>query len=474
MPSADFTSSNQTSESPFTKDPEPTPVEELRASTAAAIEVLAEERLPSSPSPVQGLENDPSIDVTDSAPPTHPEVDAEEPFLAPRSAPLTASKVPSSRLGRLFHYGSLGVGLAWGAAGTFISPSQQTQEGGKGAPRWMSESNIRLLVNKLSTMRGAALKLGQFLSIQDSHLLPPELETVLARVQNAAHYMPAWQLEKVMSKELGSKDWRERWFEHFEEKPFAAASIGQVHVATLRRDLSAEQLGSTSEAEAEQLRGKRVAVKVQFPGVKDSISSDLSYLRWLVSASSLLPKGLFLENTMRVMEKELEDECDYAREAEMNRRFRDLVENDDDSKDRFTVPKVVDALSTGQVLTTEMMSGVPLTQAIPRLSQDQKNAIATSILELSLRELFKWRLMQTDPNWTNFLWNAKTRKVELIDFGATREYSHRFMDSWFKLLSAAMEADREECRKWSLEIGYLTGEESEVSCPLLLASRAPN
>ncbi|KDN47944.1 ABC1-domain-containing protein [Tilletiaria anomala UBC 951] len=390
------------------------------------------------------------------------ELDCPADAMPLRGPPLTASKVPSSRLGRLFHYGSLGAGLAWGAAGSYLSSlSAEKTLGSTTAPRWMSESNIRLLVSKLSTMRGAALKLGQFMSIQDSHLLPPELESVLMRVQNSAHYMPDWQLEKVMRKELGGKGWKERWFESFEERPFAAASIGQVHAGVLRKDLSAEEIGAASEEEALALRGKRVAVKVQFPGVKESIKADTSYLKWLVSASALLPRGLFLENTLRVMEAELEDECDYEREAEMNRRFRHLIESDADTRERFAVPRVVNALCTSRVLTTEMMAGQPLTQAISHLKQTQKDAIATSILELSLRELFQWRLMQTDPNWTNFLWNGQTRKIELIDFGATREYSERFMDHWVRLLWAAVEGDREECRKWSLAVGYLTGEESE-------------
>ncbi len=423
---------------------------------------------PAPPKPAAGVsslsqtENPPSLQYPPGASAEPANLDSiieEDIEPLPARAALTASKVPSSRLGRLFHYGSLGAGLAFGAAGSFLSPSSSSGN----APRWMSESNIRLLVSKLSTMRGAALKLGQFLSIQDSHVLPPEIEAVLTRVQNSAHYMPDWQLEKVMSRELGGKGWKEKWFEEFDSKPFAAASIGQVHAAKLRSDLSPEELGVASESEAEALRGKQVAVKVQFPGVKDSISSDLSYLRWLLTASALLPKGLFLENTLRVMEKELEDECDYAREAEMNRRFRAVIESDDDSKDRFAVPRTVDSLCTPNVLTTEMMRGLPLTQAIPRLSQAQKDEIATDILELSLRELFRWRLMQTDPNWSNFLWNARTRKIELIDFGATREYSQAFMDCWLRLLRAAIEGDREACRKWSLEVGYLTGEESQVS-----------
>src|SRR5690606_3343299 len=94
-----------------------------------------------------------------------------------------------------------------------------------------SEANVERLVKKLSRMRGAALKLGQMLSIQDSKLLPPALQEVLTRVQDSADYMPAHQRDKVLKQNLGP-NWRDL-FSEFEEVPMAAASIGQVHGAVL-------------------------------------------------------------------------------------------------------------------------------------------------------------------------------------------------------------------------------------------------
>lgn len=81
---------------------------------------------------------------------------------------------------------------------------------------------------------------------------------------------------------------------------------------------------------------------------------------------------------------------------------------------------------------------------------------------MCLKELFVFRVMQTDPNWTNFLWNPHTRQVELVDFGATREYSKEFMDDWARLLGAGAADDREGCVHWSLKLGYLTGDENET------------
>ena len=83
-------------------------------------------------------------------------------------------------------------------------------------------------------------------------------------------------------------------------------------------------------------------------------------------------------------------------------------------------------------------------------------------MELSLRELFDWHLMQTDPNWTNFLYHDGRRAIQLIDFGATRSYSPEFIAKWLGLLRAAVSGDRALCERWSVDIGYLTGQESEV------------
>ncbi|KAK0550747.1 hypothetical protein OC845_002522 [Tilletia horrida] len=423
---------------PETPKRDPLPTQEA---TSASSQPSAPPPPPSSPQPITGS-------PSQSQPRAQPTEDEYDPENIPRSTPLRAAKVPSSRLGRLMHYGSLGAGLAWGAAGQYLAGSSSS-----GSSPFMGEANLRRLVDKLSTMRGAALKLGQFMSIQDSHMLPPELEEVLLRVQNSANYMPEWQMEKVMTEDLGP-DWRSH-FDHFNSTPFAAASIGQVHSATL-----------SSSYPDSRLAGSKVAVKVQFPGIKQSIASDLGYLTSLLTASALLPKGLFLQSTIKTMRGELEDECDYAREAEMGRRFARLVHESNEAGSGvegvmpFAVPRVVDELCTGRVLTTEMMRGRPLTQAA-RYSQERRNAIATSILRLCLQELFHFRLMQTDPNWSNFLLNERTSTLELLDFGATRDYTPEFIDKWYHLLSAAVRGDRDACLEWSHKIGYLTGEESE-------------
>ncbi|KAJ3494609.1 hypothetical protein NLJ89_g10776 [Agrocybe chaxingu] len=295
-------------------------------------------------------------------------------------------------------------------------------------------------------MRGAALKLGQFMSIQDTHVLPPEIDKIFRRVQDSAHYMPDWQMEQVMTSALGPS-WQTN-FTHFDRLPFAAASIGQVHTAIL------------SPAVSPTGRPEPVAVKIQFPNIVNSIESDLGYIKLLLTAGKLLPKGLFLDKTIQVMKGELADECDYVREAGFLRAFGTPEYLGAD--DRYKVPWVWEG-STATVLVMEKVNGFSVGEAnVNNLSMRDRNDIATWIIELCLKELFEFRAMQTDPNWTNFLWNPETHQVELVDFGATRTYTKEFMDNWLRLLQTAASGERQACIEWSIKLGYLTGDENEV------------
>lgn len=353
----------------------------------------------------------------------------------PNPYEMHESRVPATRFGRLWQYGGLATSMAFGAVGEGV---RRLAGGSGGGSLILSEGNMNRLVAKLSRMRGAALKLGQMMSFQDSKILPPAINTVLQRVQDSADYMPASQRDKALVRNLG-QDWRDL-FSRFEEKPFAAASIGQVHKATLKSS------------------GRDVAVKIQYPGVRNSIDSDLNNLSLLLTASQLLPRGLFLDKTIANARTELAWECDYEREAKACARFKnDLLH---DETDTFSVPQVFPEASGPDILTAEFMHGTAVTK-IKDLTQHERNWIGTQILRLCLRELMEWRFMQTDPNWTNFLYNRSTQKLELLDFGASRDFPDKFVEPYVSLLIAASKNDQKTCRDLSIQLGYLTGHESE-------------
>lgn len=268
-------------------------------------------------------------------------------------------------------------------------------------------------------------------------MLPDSIQQVLQRVQDRADYMPAYQRDKVLTDNLGPNWWD--LFESFEEVPMAAASIGQVHGAVLK---------ST---------GQPVAVKIQYPGVADSIDSDLNNLSILLTASRILPRGLYLDKTIANARTELAWECDYTREAECGNRFRELLKDDP----IFHVPEIIPEASGKNVLTMERLNGVAVTK-IQNFTQDQRDWIGTQILRLCLREITEFKYMQTDPNWTNFLYNTSTNNLELLDFGASRAYPSSFIDKYVQTLLAASRSDRETCHNLSIELGYLTGHESRA------------
>ncbi|KAE8357986.1 ABC1 family-domain-containing protein [Aspergillus caelatus] len=347
---------------------------------------------------------------------------------------MLESRVPSSRLGRLWQYGGLATSMAFGAVGEGLRRVTGSNDADAGSLMF-SPGNMERLVAKLSKMRGAALKLGQMLSFQDSKMLPESIGIVLQRVQDRADYMPASQRDKVLADNLGP-NWRDL-FSSFDEVPMAAASIGQVHGAVLKKT------------------GQPVAVKVQYPGVADSIDSDLNNLSILLTASRLLPKGLYLDKTIANARTELAWECDYIREAECSKHFKELLKDDP----VFLVPEIIPEASGRQVLTMERLNGVAVTK-IQNFTQEQRDWIGTQIMRLCLREITEFKYMQTDPNWTNFLYNAETNRLELLDFGASREYPTEFITNYIRTLVAASRNDRETCHRLSIDLGYLTGHES--------------
>uniref|UniRef100_A0A8C7HGS0 Atypical kinase COQ8A, mitochondrial n=1 Tax=Oncorhynchus kisutch TaxID=8019 RepID=A0A8C7HGS0_ONCKI len=314
-------------------------------------------------------------------------------------------KVPVTRLGRLANFGGLAVGLGFGALAEVAKKSMRPSE--------ENEANAERIVRTLCKVRGAALKLGQMLSIQDDAFINPQLAKIFERVRQSADFMPIKQMTKSINNDLGP-NWRDK-LESFEERPFAAASIGQVHLAKMKN-------------------GKEVAMKIQYPGVAKSIDSDVNNLMTLLTMSNALPEGLFPEHLIEVMSRELALECDYIREAKCAKKFKELL------KDHpfFYVPDVIDELSSNAVLTTELVPGFPLDQA-EQLSQELKNEICENILKLCLRELFEFRYMQTDPNWSNFFYDPQTHRVALLDFGATRGFSEDFTDIYIEVSYWSME-----------------------------------
>ncbi|WJZ90564.1 hypothetical protein VitviT2T_009699 [Vitis vinifera] len=349
-------------------------------------------------------------------------------------------RVPSTPFSRALGFAGLGVGIAWGtiqeSAKRIVFGTPNSQDKQSAVSPFLSEKNAERLALGLCRMRGAALKLGQMLSIQDETLVPAPILAALDVVRQGADVMPKKQLSQVLDAELGP-EWKSK-LTSFDYEPLAAASIGQVHKAVTKD-------------------GLEVAMKIQYPGVADSIESDIENVKLLLDYTNLIPEGLYLDKAMKVAKEELSRECDYELEATNQKRFCDLL-----SKSKgFYVPMVIDDISSKRVLTTELVSGIPIDK-VALLNQGTRNYVGKKLLELTLTELFVFRFMQADPNWSNFLYDDATRTINLIDFGAARDYPKRFVDDYLRMVYACANGDRDAVIEMSQRLGFLSGMESEI------------
>ncbi|KAL6228161.1 hypothetical protein ACLB2K_002115 [Fragaria x ananassa] len=386
------------------------------------------------------------VEVIDSSaqqqlePQTQSQSPEPQPQPPPRRKPRER-RVPSTPFSRALGFAGLGAGLAWGtlqeSTKRLIYGTPPTSPGNQSAVSpFLSPQNAERLALALCRMRGAALKLGQMLSIQDESLVPAPILAALDIVRQGADVMPRAQLNQVLDAELGP-GWSSK-LTSFDYEPLASASIGQVHRA-VRKD------------------GMDAAIKIQYPGVADSISSDLENVKLLLDYTNLIPKGLYLESAMKVAKEELSRECNYELEAESQKRFRALLSD----AQGFYVPLVVDDISSKRVLTTELVSGIPIDK-VALLNQETRNYVGRKLLELTLKELFVFRFMQTDPNWSNFLYDEATNTINLIDFGAARDYPKTFVDDYLRMVVACANGDRDTVIEMSKRLGFLAGMESEV------------
>ena len=168
-------------------------------------------------------------------------------------------------------------------------------------------------------------------------------------------------------------------------------------------------------------------------------------------------------------------ECDYEIEAAATKQFKLNLSPYPD----LSVPAVVPSLSSKRVLTTEWMPGTSIDRAAAeQMSVAERDRVGSTLLWLSLSELFRFRFMQTDPNWSNFLYDPRTHQISLIDFGACQSYAPEFVDAYLRLVRACAdgESQREAILHWSHELDFLTGSESRemldahVSAAVLVGS----
>ncbi|EAQ26398.1 ABC1 kinase family protein [Roseovarius sp. 217] len=349
--------------------------------------------------------------------------------------------VPGHRLGRLMRLGGMTTGILGDMVASGVRQAAQGQR-----PRLpgllLTPATARRVTRDLGQMRGAAMKLGQMLSMDTGLVLPPEMTAIMAALRAEAPHMPPKQLQSVLNAAWGT-GWYGR-FKRFDLRPFAAASIGQVH-------------------RAQTLDGRDLAIKVQYPGVRASIDSDIDNLATLLRVPGVVPREMDLGPMLREAKAQLHQEADYLSEARHLTAFQTRLAG----SDAFRLPDLHTDLSTPHVLAMSYIESQPI-DALIDAAQDLRDHIARHLIALTLRELFDFGLMQTDPNLANYRFDTASRRIVLLDFGAVMAIAPDLTQDFRGLLNAALACDAARTRAAMLRIGYFDAATSTRHQDLIL------
>jgi predicted unusual protein kinase regulating ubiquinone biosynthesis (AarF/ABC1/UbiB family) len=318
-------------------------------------------------------------------------VDAED-------LPPEAKKLPTGRLARTARVGGLvtGQGVRW--AGMRAANRIRTPERAAAAEEQRTAALVNELVDQLSRMRGAAMKVGQMISMVELDGLPEEqqdeLQRKLATLRDGIPPVPFARLEKLLRKELGAP--LSNVFSDFDEQAFAAASIGQVHRATT-------------------VDGDEVVVKVQYPGVAEAVETDLRNAMLLVPLVKRLAPGLDAKALAAEMRERIGEELDYELEAQNQRRIERLMRG----HPFISVPRVYTDLSTRRVLVSEYVEGERF-EEVRRGGEAERDRYGEIVFRFFFGLLYRDRIALGDPHPGNYLLRPDGR-VCFLDFGLLRE-----------------------------------------------------
>ncbi|HEY4428962.1 MAG TPA: AarF/ABC1/UbiB kinase family protein [Solirubrobacteraceae bacterium] len=346
--------------------------------------------------------------------------------------PPEAGKLPTGRLARTARVGGLvtGQGLRW--AGMRTANRVRTPERAASAESERTAALVQQLVDQLGQMRGAAMKVGQMISMVDLDGLPEEerddLQRRLAALRDDVPPVRFADLEKLMRKEFGGPVGSV--FREFDKQAFAAASIGQVHRATT-------------------LGGDEVAVKIQYPGVAEAVETDLRNATLLLPLVKRLAPGLDAKALASEMRERISEELDYELEAQNQRAIGRLMHG----HPFVLVPRVHTDLSTRRVLVSEYVEGEGF-EAVRQADEAQRDRYGEIVFRLHFGLLYRDRIGLGDPHPGNYLLTPDGR-VCFLDFGLVRYVTRDRVAAERAIALAVRDGDGEAVKAALLAGGYL-------------------
>jgi predicted unusual protein kinase regulating ubiquinone biosynthesis (AarF/ABC1/UbiB family) len=346
--------------------------------------------------------------------------------------PPEAGKLPTGRLARTARVGGLvtGQGLRW--AGMRTANRVRTPERAAAAQSARTAALVGELVNQLGQMRGAAMKVGQMISMVEFDGLPEderdELQRRLAALRDDVPPVPFKDLEKLMREEFGGP--LGSVFSDFDERAFAAASIGQVHRATT-------------------IDGDEVAVKIQYPGVAEAVDTDLRNAMLLLPLVKRLAPSLDARALAAEMRERIAEELDYELEAQNQRRIERLMRG----HPFVRVPRVHTDLSTRRVLVSEYVEGERF-EAVRRADEAPRDRYGEIVFRLYFGLLYRDRIALGDPHPGNYLLCPDGR-VCFLDLGLLRHVDGARLAAEQAIALAVREGDGTALKEALLAGGYL-------------------
>ncbi|MEA2374951.1 MAG: hypothetical protein QOD53_1414 [Thermoleophilaceae bacterium] len=353
--------------------------------------------------------------------------------------------IPTGRIRRTARVGGLVGGQAARAAATRAANVARSDEGRDAALERRYMQAAEQMVEVLGTMRGAAMKFGQVVSFLDVGAVPPEyrdmIQEKLAELQNAAPTVAFKDMRKVIESDLEQPV--EEAFAEFEQEPLAAASIGQVYRARLHD-------------------GRRVAVKVQYPGVAAAVRADLQNLGLLLRAAKRIAPGLDSKTVATEIRERIVDELDYENEAQAHRAFA----RDWRGHPFVFVPDVVTSLSRERVLVSEWVDGIPFDQ-VKKLPQDERDRFGEILYRFFVGSVYRTGHFSADPHPGNYMLMDDGR-VAFIDFGMNKKLPRERIDKERRWIRAAMERDGDAVREQLAESGFFDVDDEKVTAERLM------
>ncbi len=280
----------------------------------------------------------------------------------------------------------------------------------------------------MGDMKGVTMKVGQIVSLMGGAAVSEAFADRMSALQASAPPMSPELVRGVFMEDLGQPP--ERIFKHFEATPFAAASIGQVHRAELKD-------------------GTSVAVKVQYPGVSEAISADLSNLGTIFNLMAIQARGFDPAPMIEDLKQGISAEMDYVNEAANQQRFYDLYEGHPFIK----IPKPYPKLGSKRVLVQEFIQGKPFGSA-KDLPQQDKDRIAEIVFRFQFGSMHRFGLFQADPHAGNYLLLDDGR-VAFLDFGCISEFDATLLANINDIVAGVVTADIERWRQGMDRVGYI-------------------